>query len=52
MHDDRDIPGHRLLSRRERRLCARLLLWARVVRAMSGAAGSTLLVILAAGRVL
>jgi hypothetical protein len=52
MDDDRYIPGHRLLSRRELRVSARLLLWSRVVRAVSGAAGSALLVILAAGRVL
>jgi hypothetical protein len=47
-----DIPGHRLLPRRERRAGARLLLWARVVTAMSGATASALIVVAMAGRLL
>ncbi|HMJ36333.1 MAG TPA: hypothetical protein VK501_20695 [Baekduia sp.] len=46
------IPGHHLLPRRERRLGARLLLWATVVTALSGAAVSALHVIAIAGRML
>lgn len=46
------IPGHHLLPRRERRLGARLLLWATVVTALSGAAVSALHVIVIAERIL
>lgn len=46
------IPGHHLLPRRERRLGARILLWAAVVTALSGAAVSALHLVAVAGRVL
>ena len=45
-----NIPGHHLLPRRERRAGARVLLWARVVTAVSGAAASALLVVTMVGR--
>jgi hypothetical protein len=47
-----DISGHDLLPRRERRAGARLLLWARVVTAVSSATVAALVVVAMAGRLL
>jgi hypothetical protein len=47
-----DIPGYELLPKTERLVAARCLLWARVTAAVTGAAASTLVVIVSAGKLL